>query len=136
MKMHNRVAATVALMGCWLMPIGASAQAPEDLEKMQQFLGIMTSYFDIIESTYDINSDAEKAAIFQMQKIQEVYENRGEKARAIGVFQQVLKDTDNPTIRNAAYMLLGDALKETGRADEAVRILQQGLQENLNNAKP
>jgi tetratricopeptide (TPR) repeat protein len=117
------------------VPMGASAQAPEDLAKMQQFLSIMTSYFDIIESTYDVNSDAKKAAIFQMQKIQEVYENRGEKARAIGVFQQVLKETDNPTIRNAAYMLLGDALKETGRADEAIKVLQEGLRENINNAK-
>ncbi|MEE8307819.1 MAG: tetratricopeptide repeat protein [Gammaproteobacteria bacterium] len=135
MKMHKRIAAIVALTGCWLVPMGASAQAPEDLAKMQQFLSIMTSYFDIIESTYDVNSDAEKAAIFQMQKIQEVYENRGEKARAIGVFQQVLKETDNPTIRNAAYMLLGDALKETGRADEAIKFLQEGLRENINNAK-
>jgi len=135
MRMHKRIAVVAALTGCWLMPIGANAQAPEDLETMQQFLGIMTSYFDIIESTYDINSDAEKAAIFQMQKIQEVYENRGEKARAIGVFQQVLKETTNPTIRNAAYMLLGDALKETGRADEAVKVLQEGLRENLSNAK-
>lgn len=135
MKKHKRLAAIIALSGCLFVPAGVSAQAPEDLEKMQQFLGIMTSYFDIIESTYDINSDAEKAAIFQMQKIQEVYENRGEKARAIGVFQQVLKETDNPTIRNAAYMLLGDALKETGRADEAIRILQEGLRENINNAK-
>ncbi len=135
MKMHKRLAVLIALSGCLLVPAGVNAQAPEDLEKMQQFLGIMTSYFDIIESTYDINSDAEKAAIFQMQKIQEVYENRGEKARAIGVFQQVLKETDNPTIRNAAYMLLGDALKETGRADEAIRILQEGLRENINNAK-
>ena len=135
MKMHKRVATIVALTGCWLVPIGASAQAPEDLAKMQQFLSIMTSYFDIIESTYDVNSDPEKAAIFQMSKIQEVYENRGEKARAIGVFQQVLKETDNPTIRNAAYMLLGDALKETGRADEAVKVLQEGLRENLSNAE-
>lgn len=135
MKMHNRVAAIVALTGCFLVPMGANAQAPEDLAKMQQFLSIMTSYFDIIESTYDVNSDAEKAAIFQMSKIQEVYENRGEKARAIGVFQQVLKETDNLTIRNAAYMLLGDALKETGRADEAIKVLQEGLRENINSAK-
>jgi tetratricopeptide (TPR) repeat protein len=135
MRMHKRIGVIAALTGCWLMPMGAHAQAPEDLETMQQFLGIMNSYFDIIESTYDINSDAEKAAIFQMQKIQEVYESRGEKALAIDVFRQVLKDTSNPTIRNAAYMLLGDGLKEAGRADEAVKVLQEGLRENLSNAK-
>ncbi len=135
MRMHKRLAVIAALTGVWLVPIGAHAQAPQELATMQQFLGIMNSYFDIIESTYDVNSDPEKAAIFQMQKIQEVYESRGEKARAIEVFRQVLKDTNNPTIRNAAYMLLGDGLKEAGRADEAVKILQEGLKENLSNAK-
>ena len=102
---------------------------------MEQFLGIMESYFGIIDSTHEISSDAEKSAIFQMQKIQEVYEERGEKARAIDVFRQVLKDSNNPTIRNAAYMMLGDALKETGRADEAVQLLSEGLRENIKNAE-
>ena len=120
----------VALASPW----SAMAQAPGELERMEQFLGIMGSYFDIIEATHDITASPEKAAIFQMQKIQEVYEERGEKARAIEVFKQVLAESKNPTIRNAAYIMLGDALKETGRADEAVRLLQQGLKENLNNA--
>jgi hypothetical protein len=58
----------------------ASAQEQEDLELMQTFLAIMTDYFEIIESTHAVSSDPEKAAIMQMQKIQEVYEQRGEEA--------------------------------------------------------
>ena len=109
----------------------ANAQSADDLRTMQTFLDIMDSYFGIIESTYEISSDVEKSAIFQLQKIQEVYEERGEKARSIDVFRDVLTKTDNPTIRNAVYMLISDTLKETGRTDEAIQILQQGLNENI-----
>ena len=113
----------------------ANAQRPEDLELMQAFLNIMTDYFQIIESTHEIASDPEKAAIMQMQKIQEVYEERGEKARSVEVLQDALEDSNNPAIRNAAFMMLGDTLKETGRADEALEFLRRGLDENIKAAQ-
>ena len=113
----------------------ARAQSQDDLALMQTFLSIMTDYFDIIESTRDIAADPEKAAIMQMQKIQEVYEERGEKARSVDVLQDVLDKSSNPTIRNAAYIMLGDTLKETGRADEALEYLRQGLEENIKAAE-
>ena len=50
-------------------------------------------------------------------------------------FEQVLEETNNPTIRNAAHFMLGDALKETGRMDEAVVVLERALKENLRHAK-
>ena len=109
----------------------ANAQSDEDLQLMQTFLDIMSEYFDIIESTHAIASDAEKAAILQMQKIQEVYEERGEKARATEMLLRVLENSRNQTIRNAAYIMLGDTFKETGRADEALEYLQKGLDENI-----
>ena len=128
---------TISITATLLLAVapGARAQTPEDLQLMQTFLNIMTDYFEIIESTYDISSDPEKAAILQMQKIQEVYEERGEKARSADVLRDVLEQSDNATIRNAAYMLLGDTLKETGRADEALQLLRQGLNENIEAAQ-
>ena len=113
----------------------ARAQSPDDLALMQTFLEIMTDYFQIIESTHEIASDSEKAAILQMTKIQEVYEERGEKARSTTVLKDVLEKSNNQAIRNAAYMLLGDTLKDTGRADEALELLQQGLDENIRAAQ-
>ena len=109
----------------------SQAQDLEDLATMQTFLEIMDSYFGIIESTHDVSSSAEKAAIMQMQKIREIHEDRGEKARAAGILREVLESSRNQTIRNAAYMLLGDTLKETGRSDEALKVLEQGLRENI-----
>ncbi len=106
-----------------------------ELERMQTFLNLMDSFFGIIENMHAVSSDAERAAVFQLYKIEEIYKERGERARAIEVFRQVLDETQNPAIRNAAYILLGEALKETGRADEAVDTLQQALRENLRNAQ-
>lgn len=107
------------------------AQSPEDLRTMQTFLDIMTSYFQIIESSHAISSDHEKSAIMHMQKIQEVYEERGEKARTADVLREVLKESKNSTIRNSANLMLGDILKESGRADEAIDALRRGLDENI-----
>ena len=121
---------TIATTTLFAAPM-ARAQTQDDLALMQTFLEIMTDYFGIIESTYDIAADPEKAAIMQMMKIQEVYEERGEKARSTDVLKEVLADSRNPTIRNAAYMLIGDTLKETGRADEAIKMLRQALDENI-----
>jgi predicted negative regulator of RcsB-dependent stress response len=110
------------------------AQSQDDLALMQTFLNIMTDYLHIIDATHAIVSDSERAAIMQMQKIQEVYEERGEKARIAEVLRDVLKNSRNPAIRNAAYIKLGDILKETGRTDEAIQLLREGLNENINAA--
>jgi len=109
----------------------SNAQSQDDLALMQTFLNIMTDYLDIIESTHSIVADPERAAIMQMQKIQEAYEERGEKARVAEVLRDVLKDSRSTAIRNAAYVKLGDILKETGRTDEAIALLREGLNENI-----
>ena len=109
----------------------ANAQSQDDLALMQTFLTIMTDYLQIIDSTHGIVSDSEKAAILQMQKIQEAYEERGEKARVADVLRGVLETSRNEAVRAAAYVMLGDILKETGRTDEAVQVLREGLNESI-----
>lgn len=131
MSTFRKITISITAAMCFVAAPGAHAQESEDLQLMQTFLAIMTDYFEIIEATHDVSSDPEKAAIMQMQKIQEVYEQRGEKARSVDVLKKVLEDSDNRAIRNAAYILLGDTLKDTGRADEALQLLRQGLSENI-----
>lgn len=127
----RNVTAAVAASLLLIFALQSQAQSPDQLKTMQTFLSIMDSYYQIIESTHAVASDNEKAAIVQMQKIQEVYEELGKKAQAADILRGVLKDSRNSTIRNAAYMLLADNLKDTGRADEALKLLQQGLAENI-----
>lgn len=135
--MHTFKMLTVSIIAAVVLIAApaAHAQSQDDLRLMQTFLAIVGDYYEVIESTYDISSNPEKAAILQMQKIQEVYEDRGEKVRSADVLKQVLKETDNATIRNAAYVLLGDTLKDAGRSDEALELLRQGLEENIKAAK-
>ncbi|MGD8977189.1 MAG: hypothetical protein PVG91_06250 [Gammaproteobacteria bacterium] len=135
MRTYRTMAASITASILLLMAPATQAQSQSDLEMMQTFLGIVSDYFAMIESTHDIAASPEKAAIMQMQKIQEVYENRGEKVRSVDVLQQVLNDSSNPAIRNAAYMLIGDTLKDAGRTDEALETFRRGLDENIKAAQ-
>jgi len=131
--LKNTVLGTAAALILAIAP-GAGAQQLSDIQLMQSFLDLMTQYYALIESTHDITSDAEKSAIMQMQKIQEVYEERGDKAKSVDVLLKVLEDSRNPAIRNAAFLMLGETLKESGRATEAIELLQRGLDENISAA--
>ena len=133
--MRNLALTLAAAAMLALAPTPAQAQADE-LAMMQRFVDLMQGYFGIIEATYDVSSEPEKAAILKMQKIKEVLEERGQKANAADVFRDVLKESRNPTIRSAAYVLLAETLKETGRSEEATRVLIEGLKESVAAAQP
>ena len=124
-----RTARHIAIAATLLLAVAPPAAADE-LERMQRFLGIMTDYLEVIETTHEISADAEKAAILQMQKLREIYENRGEKARAVEMLKEILNEARNPAIRNAAYIMIGDTLKEIGRSDEALDYLRRGIARN------
>ncbi|MEM8546728.1 MAG: hypothetical protein AAGF46_01070, partial [Pseudomonadota bacterium] len=89
-----RTLASALILGATL---SSPVEANDDLQQMSQFLDLMSGYYDIIESTHAISSNPEKAAILQMQKLKEVLDERGETARAVQMFQQVLSESSNPT---------------------------------------
>ncbi len=78
--MHTVKTLTLTVVAAVLLGVAPQARAQDmaQIQLMQTFLDLMTQYYAIIESTHDIASDSEKAAIMQMQKIQEVYEDRGD----------------------------------------------------------
>ncbi len=107
------------------------ADESEDLERMTRFIELIQNYYATIQSVHEIASNPEKAAILQMQKIEDIYKDRGDRAEAIKILQEVMEKTKSPAIRNAASIMLGDALNETGQASEAVRVLRDALERNL-----
>ena len=113
----------------------ADSNIPPEVEKMHAFLGLMQKFYSIVDSMNKVSSDPTEAAIMQMFKIQEIYEQRGEKAKAAEVFRRVLQESKNPTLRNAATIMLGDVLKDTGQADAAITALTNGLIENVKRAE-
>lgn len=132
MTLLTRFAVAVAMAVALATP--ASAQSAREVAQIQSFLELVERYYQLIESTYQISDNPEMAAILQMQKIQEAYEDTGNKALAQDVFRRVLKESGNQTIRNAAFLMLGDSLKETGRTEEAVEVYQRALEENVKKA--
>ena len=109
------------------------ADSSDEMEYYQSILEIMESYYRIIESTHSISSDSEKAAILQIHRIQKYYKEMDDYKNAINFLQEILEKTKNPAIRNAVYLMLGDNLEETGKPQEAIELLKQGLDENLKN---
>ncbi|NNF60848.1 MAG: hypothetical protein HKO55_05830 [Gammaproteobacteria bacterium] len=133
------IAVSTALLVTAALPVQAQDREQRDVERhelaqMDMFLSLMQQFFGIIESMHEVASDPEKSAIFQLHKIQEAYEERGEKPRTAVVMRRVLEETDNTTIRAATYLMLGDLLKENGRSDEAIEVLRRGLDESLRAA--
>ena len=129
--MFNRKLATaIVLCGALGAAPTFAAEAP-DLERMHQFIGVMQGYFEVIDATHAVASDPEKSAILQLQKIEEIYKKRGDRAESIAVLTEVVETTGNDTVRNAASMMLADALNETGRATQAVEVLKQALDRNM-----
>lgn len=119
------------LMFCAGATSTVHAAETEDLGRMKEFMGIMEGYYSIIDGVHTVASDREKSAIQQLQKIEEIYKNRGDRAQAIVVLRDVVGRTSNDTIRNAAAVMLADALNETGQASEAVEVLKAALERNL-----
>lgn len=122
------------LIAMLALPMGAAnAQTPsaQQLQQMQEFMSIMQGYYTLVNSVHEVASDKDKAAIFQLQKIQEIYKQRGDRAEAIKVLTRVVDSAKSDTVRNAASLMLADTLNETGRASDAVEVLEQALERNM-----
>ena len=124
---------------CALLAFGLSspahaAESPElqAVAQMQQFMGVMEGYFELINVIHAVNSDSDKAAILQLQKIQEIYEERGDRADAAAILRRVIANTKSPAVKNTAATMLADTLKESGRASEAIEVLSEALEAHLN----
>ncbi len=103
----------------------------DDLRRMERFIGVMHGYYGLIDSIYGVSSNPDKAAILQLQKIGEIYKERGDHAESITVLTDVVEHSESPTVRNAAAIMLAEALKETGRSSQAVEVLKKALDNNL-----
>ena len=117
------------------VPVYAQAAGGEQLQQKKQFIGLVQSFLEVIEGMHGVYSNPEKATIFQLQKVQEIYKKKGERAKAAEVYKSVLENSKNRTIRNSAYTMLADLLKDTGQPDEAIKVLKKGIQENLEASK-
>lgn len=105
------------------------------VERMQERLAIMEQYLTVVESVHAIADDPEKAVLFQLQQLEDTYRKQRNVQKIISLYQDVLKNTPNLTVRNAASMKLAQILKRVGRNDEAEELTRNSLNENLKRLK-
>lgn len=128
----NRILVIASII---IISMSASAKDHEeelrDIATYQGYINLMQGYYDAIITTHNISDDAEVAAVFQMQKIGDFHKESGNVEKAIEIYESLLEQTENQTIRNAAYHMLSERYREMGKYKEAVDVLQKGLKENL-----
>lgn len=123
-----------ALAGAIALVVSAGPAPADEIEDMSRFVGLMGGFFDLMGSMYEAAENPAHSALIQMNTLEDIYKERGEHARIIDVYRQVLTEARNPVVRRIAYLRLADALKETGQSAEAVTVLQQSLQETVKAA--
>ena len=124
----------MGVLACVLLSpvaISAHAQSAKELQLFESFLGIMHSYLELIEMTHDVNADDSRAAVLQLQKMKEIFDEQGDVDGAVEFFGALLETADNRTVRNTTYMLLVDLLKDAGRFDDAEALMRDALEESM-----
>ena len=107
----------------------------ERVDRMQLRLKILERYLQVVESVHSIADDPAKAVVFQLQQLEDMYRKQRNPQKIITLYQDVLKNTSNQTVRNAASMKLAQILKRVGRDNEAEELTRNSLNENLKRLK-
>jgi len=121
----------IATAGFVLLQLPAHAQSAREIQTFQSFLEIVDSYLAIIESSHAVYSDDGKTAVAQLTKIKEIFDESDDVDGAVKFFEDILARTEHRTVRNTAYTLLIDVLKDAGRFDEAETAARNALKDTI-----
>jgi len=127
-RRRRTFAAAVAVLA---LGLAAPASQADEVEDMTRMLGVMSGFMEVMDAMYEAAKNPGHAALLQMNTLEDVYKARGEHGEVVEVYRQVLAKATNPTVRRLAYMRLADALEETGRSEEAIAVLKQGIEESV-----
>ena len=122
--------ASIVLAAALLLPGPSALAAEPGMEELSRFLDFVQRYYALLDSVHTVAESPQRTAIMHLQKMKEIHEDRGDVAAAADGLRKVLDSSDDATVRNAARMMLVDVLRETGRASEALRVIEEGLAEN------
>ncbi len=139
MKRNNlSIISTFALIALMMLSPTGAISAPFDdegnfdrAERMQMRLKVIERYLSIVESIHSISDDSEKTVLYQLQQLEDIYKKQRDPAKIVTLYQDVLKNTSNQTVRNAATMKLTQIYKRLGKDDAAEDLARSSLNENL-----
>ncbi len=135
MKNNSKLlAGTVILaviLGASLFPTASVGQPGRGQDEARHFIDLMGNYLGLSDRWVTMAGQPSTAAYLAIEGIIEVYENRGEKAKAIPHLLAIVdRSSGNRALRNVARFKLRDLYNETGRSDEALKQLELIIQEN------
>lgn len=108
-----------------------SAGQPGGEQDPRQFIDLMDNYLGLSERWVAMASKPDTAVFLAIEGIIEVYEHRGEKAKAIPHLLAIVEKSNNDrALRNVARLKLRDLYNETGRSDKALEQLELVIKEN------
>lgn len=113
----------------------AQYQGASGPSQIQARLNIMRQYLSVIESVHAIADDPEKTVLMTLQQLEEQHKKRNEYNKIIAMYKNVLSKNSSQTLRNIAYMKLGEIYRRTGNDAEAMKLLNQSLKENMKRVK-
>ena len=103
--------------------------AEPDLETITSFIGLMQSYLDVAEKWVEMVSDKETAIYLVAERTTEIYEQKGDKAKAVPRLREILsKYKDNRAVRNALHFKIAEIYKEAGQHEKALDELKTILE--------
>jgi len=112
-------------------PAAAAGREPSpEVLAMQDFMDLMEQYIVLTEQFQHISADGERAAGFAVFQLKDLYQETKGSDEAIQLFKDLLKKTENTTIRNLISLQLAEMLKDRGRQDEAIQVLTQVVLDN------
>jgi tetratricopeptide (TPR) repeat protein len=104
-------------------------------ERMVQKVELMNTFLGLVVTVHDISSDPDKAAILQIQQLEDLYKARGDTQGYVQALNQVLDNAKSPAVRNVAYLKLHEIYKNNGNIDKAIATVKEGLKENIKRGK-
>jgi len=106
----------------------------EHIKRVRTFIALIQDFMNVVDSVHTMTDNPEKAAIYHMHKIEEIYKGRGQSDKAIKLFNNILQQTNNQSIRNAVYMRLGELYNKNEKT-KALELYEKALLENIKLAR-
>lgn len=102
----------------------ATAQAIQQIE-------MINSYLNVVTTVHSVAVDPEKAAIMQLQQLEEMNKKAADKSGYVSLLNEVIASTPGTAVRNVAYMKLVDVYKNSGDYGAARDKIKQALFANI-----
>ncbi len=129
-------AIAIVILGSGLFTTASVGQPGGGEAQARQFIDLMDNYLGMSDRWVSMVSQPDTAIYLAVEGITEVFEQRGEKAKAIPHLQTIIDESaGNQSLRNIARFKLRDLYNETGRSDKAIEQLEQIIRENAGTSR-